>query len=57
VTAVCPPPWAPSQGEPPLRITRVEPICTAPDDIRLIVVKVETSEPAPGHRFGDLMAR
>jgi mannonate dehydratase len=45
VTAVCPPPWAPSHGEPPLRITRVKPICTAPDGIRLIVVKVETSEP------------
>jgi mannonate dehydratase len=30
---------------PPLRITRVKPICTAPDGIRLVVVKVETSEP------------
>src|SRR3954454_2497500 len=28
-----------------LRITRVRPICTAPDGIRLVVVKVETSEP------------
>jgi mannonate dehydratase len=28
------------------RITAVRPICTAPDGIRLIVVKVETSEPA-----------
>ena len=28
-----------------LKITRVRPICTAPDDIRLVVVKVETSEP------------
>jgi mannonate dehydratase len=27
------------------RITRVKPICTAPDGIRLVVVKVETSEP------------
>src|SRR4029453_2606293 len=28
-----------------LKITRVRPICTAPDGIRLVVVKVETSEP------------
>jgi len=28
-----------------LRITAVRPICTAPDGIRLIVVKIETSEP------------
>jgi len=28
-----------------LRITRVRAICTAPDGIRLVVVKVETSEP------------
>jgi len=28
-----------------LRITRVRPICTAPDGIRLVVVKIETSEP------------
>jgi mannonate dehydratase len=28
-----------------LRITRVRPICTAPDGIRLVVIKVETSEP------------
>jgi mannonate dehydratase len=30
---------------PALRITRVKAICTAPDGIRLVVVKVETSEP------------
>jgi len=30
---------------PGLRITRVKAICTAPDGIRLVVVKVETSEP------------
>ena len=30
---------------PALRITRVRAICTAPDGIRLVVVKVETSEP------------
>src|SRR6058998_1540651 len=29
----------------PLRITRVKAICTAPEGIRLVVVKVETSEP------------
>src|SRR5436190_9514436 len=28
-----------------LTITRVRPICTAPDGIRLVVVKVETTEP------------
>src|SRR5918911_3450140 len=28
-----------------VRITRVRAICTAPDGIRLVVVKVETSEP------------
>ena len=27
------------------RITAVRPICTAPDGIRLVVVKVQTSEP------------
>jgi mannonate dehydratase len=41
---VSPPAWEP-RGEPPLRITRVRPICTAPDGIRLVVVKIETSEP------------
>ncbi|MGH2355069.1 MAG: enolase C-terminal domain-like protein [Chloroflexota bacterium] len=30
---------------PALRITNVKAICTAPDGIRLVVVKVETSEP------------
>jgi mannonate dehydratase len=29
---------------PPIRITNVKTICTAPDGIRLVVVKVETSE-------------
>jgi mannonate dehydratase len=38
---VCPPPWEASG----LRITRVKAICTAPDGIRLVVVKVETNEP------------
>ncbi|MEA2531448.1 MAG: mannonate dehydratase [Thermomicrobiales bacterium] len=39
------PAWEPSGGLPGLRITDVRPILTAPDGIRLIVVKVETSEP------------
>ena len=40
-----PPAWQPTGGMPALRITRVRAICTAPDGIRLVVVKVETSEP------------
>lgn len=32
-------------GLPPLKITDVRAICTAPDGIRLVVVKIETSEP------------
>src|SRR5437016_3793474 len=32
-------------GSAPLKITRVRPILTAPQGIRLVVVKVETSEP------------
>ena len=32
-------------GLPDLRITDVKAICTAPDGIRLVVVKVETNEP------------
>ncbi len=43
--AVIPPAWEPSSGMPALRITRVKAICTAPDGIRLVVVKLETSEP------------
>jgi mannonate dehydratase len=42
---VIPPAWAPSGGLPALRITDVKTICTAPEGIRLVVVKVETSEP------------
>ena len=34
-----------SGGLPPLTITDVKAICTAPNGIRLVVVKVETSEP------------
>jgi mannonate dehydratase len=42
---ILPPPWEPTGGVPALRITNVKAICTAPDGIRLVVVKVETSEP------------
>ncbi len=42
---VVPQPWEPTGGMPALRITDVKVICTAPDGIRLVVVKVETSEP------------
>jgi mannonate dehydratase len=42
---VLPPAWEPSGGMPALKITNVKTICTAPDGIRLVVVKVETSEP------------
>jgi mannonate dehydratase len=42
---VVPAPWRPGGGLPPLQITAVRAICTAPDAIRLVVVKVETSEP------------
>jgi len=34
-----------AKGSSPLKITRVRPILTAPQGIRLVVVKVETSEP------------
>ena len=44
-TPVVPAAWEPRGGEPAVRITRVKAICTAPDGIRLVVVKVETSEP------------
>lgn len=37
--------WEPSGGLPPVRITNVKVICTAPDNIRLVIVKVGTSEP------------
>jgi mannonate dehydratase len=42
---VVPAAWEPTGGMPALRITNVKTICTAPDGIRLVVVKVETSEP------------
>ena len=40
-----PAPWEPCASLPPVTITDVKTICTAPDGIRLVVVKVETSEP------------
>ena len=45
VQPIMPPAWEPSGGMPALKITNVKAICTAPDGIRLVVVKVETSEP------------
>lgn len=39
------PPWAQLPGAAGPRITAVRVICTAPDGIRLVVVKVETSDP------------
>jgi mannonate dehydratase len=39
------PPWEPASTMEPVRITGVKAICTAPDGIRLVVVKVETSDP------------
>lgn len=45
VEPIVPAPWEPAPGMPGLRITNVKVICTAPDGIRLVVVKVETSEP------------
>ncbi|HLI50680.1 MAG TPA: enolase C-terminal domain-like protein, partial [Thermomicrobiaceae bacterium] len=37
--------WEPVKGLPALQITDVRTICTAPEGIRLVIVKVETSEP------------
>src|SRR3954462_5444070 len=42
---VAPPPWEPTRGLPAIRITDVKTILTAPDRIKLVVVKIETSEP------------
>ena len=38
------PAWEPSGHRDPIRITNVKAICTAPDGIRLVIVKVETSD-------------
>jgi mannonate dehydratase len=40
-----PPAWEPVAGQPQVRIRDVRAICTAPDGIRLVVVKIETTEP------------
>src|SRR3954454_16969290 len=45
VEPTIPPAWEPTGGMPALRITNVKAICTAPDGIRLVIVKVETTEP------------
>ena len=45
IEPVAPVPWRPGGGLPALKITAVRAICTAPDGIRLVVVKVETNEP------------
>jgi mannonate dehydratase len=42
---VIPAAWEPCASMPPLRIINVRAICTAPEGIRLVVVKVETNEP------------
>jgi mannonate dehydratase len=39
------PAWEPTAGMDPVRITGVKAICTAPDGVRLVVVKVQTSDP------------
>jgi len=45
IEPILPPAWEPSGGMKALKITNVKTICTAPDGIRLVIVKVETSEP------------
>lgn len=42
---VVPPAWEPARGMSPVRIAAVRVVCTAPAGIRLVVVKVETTEP------------
>jgi mannonate dehydratase len=37
-------PWEPCASLPPVTITDVRVICTAPDGIRLVIVKIETSD-------------
>lgn len=41
---VVPAAWDPTPSLPAIRITDVKAICTAPDGIRLVVVKIETSD-------------
>src|SRR3954447_13603964 len=42
---IVPPAWEASRGMRPVRIADVRVICTAPDGIRLVIVKIETTEP------------
>ena len=42
---LAPQPWEPASNRPEVTIRDVRAICTAPEGIRLIVVKIETSEP------------
>ncbi len=39
-----PTPWDPCASLPPVTITDVRAICTAPDGIRLVIVRIETSD-------------
>src|SRR6201985_2638014 len=45
IQPVLPPAWEPSGGEKALKTPNVKVILTAPAGIRLVVVKVQTSEP------------
>src|SRR5687768_17468551 len=47
VESIVPDPWPPyaPNGKAAVRVRDVRVICTAPDDIRLVVVKIETTEP------------
>ena len=40
-----PPAWEPVSTKPAVRIRDVRAICTAPEGIRLVIVKIETTEP------------
>jgi mannonate dehydratase len=42
---IVPPAWEPAKGMRRIQISDVRTICTAPDGIRLVIVKVETTEP------------
>jgi mannonate dehydratase len=47
VEPIVAPPWEAyaAEGKPPVRVRDVRVICTAPDGIRLVIVKIETTEP------------
>lgn len=47
IEPIIPPAWEPyaAPGANPIRIRDVRVICTAPDGIRLVIVKIETTEP------------